>query len=152
MQGERKDTIVVDQTRFTTVEPGITVLRELHLIGDARDRQGETFTLHLDVDMTPRGSSETGMMPLYVDRISIENIEAGTSVAFTHTNGDDVFKTKARIEPEGESFDIDVTTHLGDTARKGAYITVSSEMERVIFDYLFRVNDMEHRLQDDTEE
>lgn len=142
----------MDQTRFTTVEPGITVLRDLHLIGDVRDRQGEVFTLHLEVDMAPRGSSEAGIVLLYVDRIPVEIIQAETSVAFTHTNGDDVFKTKARIEPEGESFDIDVTTHLGDTARKGAYVTVSQEMERVIFDHIFRVDDIERRVQFDQEE
>lgn len=89
------------------------------------------FHMELTVAMRYTDSVEDGKITLLVDGIS-------ERPAYIHPNGDHVFATWARIEPEGEPFRISITPPIGVSHIEGAAVVVSTEMERIILEYLER--------------
>ncbi len=120
----------MDQTRFTTVASGDAIIRQLYASGDPTNPMENPFPLELIVQMRYTDSVEDGKMTLLVDGI--------TEPVFEHPNGDRIFKTRARIEPEGESFQVTITPLIGVSHIQGACVVVSTEMERIILEYLER--------------
>lgn len=120
----------MDQTRFTTVASGDTIIRQLRASGDPTNPMENPFSLELIVKIRYTDSVEDGKMTLLVDGIA--------EPVFEHPNGDRIFKTRARIEPEGESFPITITPLIGVSHIDGACVVVSIEMERIILEYLER--------------
>jgi hypothetical protein len=122
---------MVDQTRFTTVQSGDEVIRQLYLKDELRKTEGNTFILGLSVSIPFSDEVLDGTIHLYVERIR------GPEV-YQHPNGDHVFETLARVEPNGEPFEISLTPPLGTSHYEGALATVSEEMQRIIMEYLDR--------------
>lgn len=120
----------MDQTRFTTVAPGDEIIRQLYASGDPTNPMENPFSLDLVVNTRYADSVEDKKMTLLVDGIA--------APVFQHPNGDRIFQTRARIEPEGESFQITITPLIGVSHIDGACVVVSTEMVRIILEYLER--------------
>lgn len=122
----------MDQTRFTTVASGDVIIKQLYASGDPTNPEENPFSMELTVAMRYTDSVEDGKIALLIDGITSEQL------AYVHPNGDHVFATWARIEPEGEPFQISITPPIGVSHIEGAAVVVSTEMERIIIEYLER--------------
>lgn len=121
----------MDQTRFTTALTGDQIIREFFLRDELQAEEGTTFELALE-DVAVRFADEVadGSIVIIVERRN------NARPAYTYPNGDDVLETRARLKPGGESFSISLTLPYGESNVAGARVTVSSEMERIILEYI----------------
>lgn len=122
----------MDQTRFMTVDTGDEVIRQLDMDGRLSAEEGDTFALRLNVAISYEDEVVEQSFTLIASRIKHR------MPAYEHPNGDDVYETTAQIESVGESFAVSVTLPLGRTSFEGACVTVSTEMERIILEYIAR--------------
>ena len=121
----------MDQTRFTTVASGDDIIKQLYASGDPKAPVENPFPMALTVAMRYNDAVEDGEITLLTDGIS-------ERPAYVHPNGDHVFATWARIEQDGEPFQISITPPIGVSHIEGAAVVVSTEMERIILEYLER--------------
>lgn len=122
----------MDQTRFTTVAIADEVIRQYYLKDELQAKEGNTFKLELRVAIPFNDEVAEGSVTLIVGRRNTAR------PVFTHANQDEVLQAFARIEPDGEAFRIDLTLPYGTSSIEGASVTVSPEMERIIFEYIAR--------------
>lgn len=122
----------LDQTRFITVATADELIRQYYLKDELQAIEGTTFELKLKLDDSSSDKITGGSMTLIADRRNT------THPAFTHANQDDVLQTFARVETGGEPFQIDLTLPYGTSSNEGAQVTVSPEMDRIIFEYIAR--------------
>ncbi|MGH7217836.1 MAG: hypothetical protein ACREGE_00100 [Candidatus Microsaccharimonas sp.] len=118
----------LDQTRFKTVLNGIDVAREFQLTGEQRQVRGDSFTLLLLAEI-PHGDEKP--FPIIVDR----RAENGPEDTFPLSNNGLIVRTTARLEPDGESFGIDIMIiEPRRMINEGAEVLVSKDMERLMLE------------------
>jgi hypothetical protein len=118
----------LDQTKFKTVLKGAEVAREFQLTGEQRQVKGDSFTLLLLAEIT---HGDEKPFPIIVDRQAQDELH----VIYRFENGGMTVKTTARLEPDGESFGIDIL--MSDPLQmkaEGAEVLVSEDMERLILE------------------
>ena len=119
----------MDQTKFEALQPTLRVVSELYMTKFLRIIHGNEFTLVLMVDM-PDGA--TAPLEIYVTRVPVGQ----RNVVFTAADGTKVVATKARIEPEGEQFDIDIILEKSaDSSIQRPLVRTSAEMIRLLKDH-----------------
>ena len=121
----------VDQTSFQTVEFADAIKEKLTLDTQRRVIEGDTFLLELLIPIAYEDSVEDGKFSLIVERVTGEP-------AFTHANGDLIYQTWARVEPEGEAFQITVAVPEEGQELLKAVAYVANEMEQIVHEYLTR--------------
>lgn len=121
------------QTRFETVQSGLTIARELTLDEAGRAIRGETFTVSLKAEI-PFQHDVQKPLDIIVDRI-----QSDTEAMFPNlANGDRIVATTARREPSGDSFHISILFHLELMRDQGALVYVSRDMEAILLEELQR--------------
>lgn len=105
--------------QYTTIQSNEEVLRQLYRVGG-----DDYFPCRVAVVIRELDSVEDGEVTLYVRR------KVGPA-DFEHANGDKVYKTVARLAPEGRDVDVDVTIHARGNIvyrEEGATITMDDSV------------------------
>lgn len=108
--------------RFKTVQSGRVILYSLY--DELSDQP--YFTCDIVVPVSTLDSVENATLTLYVLR------KQNSSHDYQLANGDRIHHTKARFEPEGEPFAIDVITRSREIDVTNATISMSNEVDRII--------------------
>jgi hypothetical protein len=108
---------------YTTISSNEEVLRQLYTVGDT-----EYFPCMVRVAIRRSDCVEDAEAKLYIKR------KANASADFIHANGDKIYKTVARLEPEGRDVNVDVTIHTrGSTVyyEEGATVSMDNTVRSV---------------------
>lgn len=121
----------MDQTSFTTVDFADTIKEQLTLDPRRQVTEGNTFRLKLEVPISYEDTVEDGEFTLIVERVKADP-------AFVHANGEPVYTTWARVEPSGDAFRVTIAVPEDGQFQLRAVVYVSSDMERVVHEFLAR--------------
>lgn len=116
-----------DSLRFKTIESSVWVVKELYRrSGNLRS----FFKCVVAVSLPGLDVVEDGEVALYVTCLSDQ------PHSFELANGDRVYRTSARLQPEGSSFPVDVIIRSRQADTACATISVSEEVETAIKELL----------------
>lgn len=125
---------MVDQTRFTTVRPGIAIMRDLLRPAGFQAGESDTFALELNVMNPQVPAGDEHILVIIANRIDLKKVDRAAE--FRNRNKDVLFVTMARTSPGGEQFEIDITIPFRRPDKNGAIVTVSEEMERILIEQM----------------
>lgn len=112
-----------DSLRYTTVDSSRAILAQLYI----DDKENPFFPCEIRVSIRHKDSTEETTKTLYIERMG-HNAHSHENI-----NGERSYRTRARIVPNGEPFDVEITIHAQQFDTAGATIIPSRrEVYKVI--------------------
>jgi hypothetical protein len=115
-----------DSLQYTTVESSNEIVLQLL----ASSNNSTSFACKVHVSERHLDSVSETIKTIYIDRL------IGDHVHLKMVNNDRVYDTFARLTPEGEAFEVNVTIHVRQLATRGATIVVSPALYKLIENYV----------------
>jgi hypothetical protein len=116
---------MADSLQYITAEPTRAILGQLYA-----DDENPVFVCHIHVPERHLDFVEDTIKTIYIERLRDD------PHSYKMANEDRIYRTRARVTPQGEPFEIDVVAHGREFSTRGATILVSPEVYRIIEDYV----------------
>lgn len=114
-----------DSLRYDTVETGRAIFEQLYAVDES-----PLFPCQLYVPMRRLDSVEDITVTIHVERKHDDPHD------FKMVNDDRLYRTRARLTPQGEPFSIDIILHVRNFDTAAATILVSRQVYKIVEDFV----------------